>query len=168
MSNGRAPVSRNASLAERLAHGGWREIIRVAELGPCWEWDGPRNGDGYGYCSIGSRRSRGAHRLSYELHIGPIEAGMVICHRCDNPPCINPDHLFPGTHGDNLADMRAKGRERYIAGDGHPSSKLTDEQVREIRALAASGQSYPTLAARFGVTSSNIGRIVRGQSRRAA
>lgn len=167
MTNSRHPVSRTASLAERLAHYGWTEIVRVPDLGPCWEWDGNRTPKGYGQCSIGNRRTRGAHRVSYEVNVGPISPGMVICHRCDNPPCINPAHLFQGTHADNFADMFAKGRANKATGVRHGNSKLTDADVAKIRSLAASGATYPDLAAMFGVTSSNIGKIVRLKSRAA-
>jgi hypothetical protein len=85
---------------------------RVTESG-CWEWDGYRNELGYGICVLRRQRWR-AHRLAWAYVHGPIPDGMVICHRCDNPPCINPDHLFLGTHRDNTADMMRKGRNAYV------------------------------------------------------
>ena len=167
MVNSRRPVSSTASLAERLAHAGWTQVVRVSELGPCWEWGGNRTPKGYGQCSVGHRRTRGAHRVSYEVNIGPLVPGMVVCHRCDNPPCINPAHLFQGTHSDNFRDMQAKGRQNYASGQRHGIAKLTDEQVHAIRELAAGGIRYGELALLYGVTSSNIGKIVRGRSRAA-
>ena len=106
-------------LADRF----WRNVDRSNEDG-CWEWTGARtsspwtrryNFPGYGYSFIGSRadgthKGIPAHRLSWMVNIGPIPEGMIVCHHCDNPPCVRPDHLFLGTKGDNTRDMVRKGR----------------------------------------------------------
>lgn len=89
----------------------WSRVVRTGE-GECWSWDGSTS---RGYGQLSSPRGRGnapvkAHRVSYEMHYGPIPTGMEVCHRCDNPPCSNPEHLFLGTHADNMRDMGAKGR----------------------------------------------------------
>lgn len=79
-------------------------------FGPaCWEWMGSKSNSGYGHRKHNGKASQ-AHRVSYEIEHGPIAAGLFVCHRCDNPRCVRPDHLFLGTHDDNMSDMAAKGR----------------------------------------------------------
>ncbi len=147
----------------------WRA---VAVAGGCWEWHGHRNRQGYGRMKRDGRRVA-AHRVSWEVHFGPIPDGMLVCHRCDNPPCVRPDHLFLGTVSDNNHDMIAKGRdargdrsgsrlhpERLARGETHPRAKLSSEAVRVIRAAAAAGAHKTTLARRFGVSDTSIGRVL--------
>jgi hypothetical protein len=94
----------------------------------CYLWTGTLHARGYGMIlPNGSNTPMLAHRVAYELHCGPIEPGMVICHRCDNPPCVNPAHLFVGTQADNLADMDRKGRRQR-------NSAVDPEIIRAIRA----------------------------------
>jgi hypothetical protein len=82
------------------------------ELGPCWLWTGAKKELGYGVINDGGKIVR-ASRVSFEHHIRKLEPGEEACHKCDNPPCIHPEHLFAGTHGDNMRDMYAKGRKRW-------------------------------------------------------
>jgi len=121
-------------------------------------------------------RSAKAHRVAYELTNGPIAKGMVVCHRCDNPSCVNPAHLFVGTQTENLADMSAKGRrsagERHAVtqrGCRNPNARLTDHDVATIRQRYATGAfTLAQLAQESGVSPQHVSDIVRGKKWRAA
>jgi hypothetical protein len=135
---------------------------RIVESG-CWEWTGFYTGK-YGAFRIGGKGGRDirAHRLSWVIQNGPIPPGMFICHQCDNPRCVNPDHLFVGTPQDNVDDMHAKGRRRtgrIYRGHSNARAKLTAQQVREI--LASPG-SHVDVARKYGVEPRLISRIRRG------
>lgn len=124
------------------------ERVAFEPMSGCWLWTGAESGDrmmyGY-YCEPGGRTVR-AHRFSYEAHTAHDPAGMYVCHRCDTPLCVNPDHLFLGTPADNYRDMRRKGR--HAKGRGHGSAKLRRADVIEIR---RSSESVCVLARRYGV-----------------
>lgn len=124
----------------------------------CWLWTGIDNGKGYPRMGVRGRRIS-AHRISYELHKGAIPAGMSICHHCDVRCCVNPNHLFVGTLADNAADMVAK--DRQARGRRVNTTKLTEEQVRQIRKLAAEGLGPRALERMFPVNHSTIQLIVR-------
>lgn len=126
----------------------------------CWLWTAATEAFGYGVIGRGGRGQGNAlaHRASWELHRGPIPEGTCVLHRCDNPPCVNPDHLFLGTREDNNKDMMTKGRHGVTSqtqphGEQHPNAKLTDDIVRAVR---QSGASSRVLAQRFGVERSAI------------
>ena len=115
----------------------------------CWLWLGHTDGFGYGKTMFGKRTYR-AHRLSWEAHRGHPPGDRFVCHKCDVPACVNPDHLWLGTHDDNMRDMRAKGRHPFTdqRGEANPFSRLTEDIVRRVR--AASG-TCPDIAIRFGL-----------------
>lgn len=134
----------------------------------CWEYTGFRSNLGYGKFGIGRDKQLFTHRLAYQIFVGPIPEGIFVCHKCDNPPCFNPQHLFLGTQYDNLRDALAKGRcrNKVFCGENHGQCKLTDEQVRQIReAYAVGNTSHRKLSAKFKVSNSHIGRILSGENR---
>ena len=121
--------------------------------GGCWLWQGHRDRHGYGV-----RGGRLAHRVAWELARGPIPAGLSVCHHCDEPACVNPEHLFVATHAENMADRGRKGRA--ARGERNGRAKLTAEQAAAIRARA--GESHRSLAREFGVDRTTVRDIVRG------
>lgn len=136
--------------------------IKINSQG-CWIWHGSKDKDGYGNFSFeGEQR---AHRVAYKLWIGEIPNGMMVCHHCDTPACVNPEHLFLGTAKDNTQDMIKKGRniQRYIdrSGKNNGHAKLTEEDIQNIRALYGSKKfTHRSLAKKFNVSRTNIGSIV--------
>lgn len=131
----------------------------------CWLWLGTVNGSGYGKMRV-NYAQWSAHRLSYHLHKGTIPDGMLICHRCDNRLCVNPDHLFLGTHQDNNQDCAAKGRSYgyKTRGEANPATNLTDAAVKEIVRRRLSGDRLKPLAKSFGVSPQAICNIMKGRS----
>lgn len=143
--------------------------LKVCKHGECWNWLGYLNADrgGYGRIEIDGHFTY-VHRYSWMLAHGPIPDGLYVCHHCDNPACVNPDHLFLGTNQDNLADMTAKGRRRYgtshLVGESNGMSRLTEADVLLMRDLRRSGALQKDLAAAFGVAQMTVSRAVRGES----
>lgn len=165
------------------------KILLPTTEGGCHLWIASLTRKGYGNLRIG-RDTFMAHRVAYMLHCGPIPEGMCVCHRCDVRNCVRPDHLFLGTNEDNVADRVAKGRtakgdkhgantkpELHCRGDRHPTRtrpeevlrigednphhKITENDVREIRARYAAGETQTALAKEFGVSSMNVSNICR-------
>ena len=142
------------------------------EKGPdCWQWLGAISTWGYGFFRVDGK-TRHAHRVSWEMHNGPIPEGLWVLHHCDNPPCVNPDHLFLGTAKTNVADMIAKGRRGHmrprLRGEQHHAAKLSDAQVDEIRAALARGEIHRLIAARFGISRAYVGMLANGKRRTAS
>jgi hypothetical protein len=148
--------------------------IRCADLGPCWEWLGRPDRQGYGRLT---KSGLMAHRYAWGLERGPIAPGghygtMCVLHKCDNPLCVRVDHLFLGTHSDNMRDMWTKGRRPSLRGIGVAAgyrscgeqrsyAKLTDAKVRSMRAEHASGVSTIQLGKMYGVSQCTAHRIVK-------
>ena len=117
------------------------------------------NPQGYGRMAVrGVRMTSG--RAAYELKVGPVPPGLQVLHRCDNPRCVNPEHLFLGTNADNVADKVSKGRQARLQGAKHPSVKLTEQQVLSIR---SDQRRHSLIAADYAIHRSTVSYIKRGQ-----
>jgi|688.fasta_scaffold04931_21 hypothetical protein len=138
----------------------WSKIL-TGDINECWECVGMGLNKGYGEFSINSKRIF-AHRFSYQLfHNRLIKEGMCILHSCDNPLCVNPNHLSEGTQQENITDRENKGRGVAPKGENQSSAKLKEFQVKEIRANYEKGQiTYKQLANDYGVSDITIGHII--------
>lgn len=132
----------------------------------CWLWSSSLNNKGYGQFEIANKLEL-AHRVSWELFIGPIGKGICVLHKCDVRNCVNPDHLFLGNLKDNMQDCSNKGRLcvnlPFYSGEKHGMSKLTDEKVRQIRMLLSGGKSQRGIAKMFEISQSQICEIGKGR-----
>jgi hypothetical protein len=139
----------------------WRFVDRRLPT-ECWLWKGYRTAKGYGLFTTpeGNR----AHRLSWVMANGPIPAGAIICHRCDTPACVNPEHLFAGTAADNALDRDTKGRGVLFGATAEKFRRLTPESVVEIRHLHTTGLGYRRLARQYQVSPGTIKDVIRRRS----
>lgn len=143
---------------------------RVEITDSCWLWSGGVSGFGYGHVSFRGLQTS-AHRLSYRMHCGAVPSGMVVCHKCDNPRCVNPSHLFVGTQKDNIRDMVEKGRmwtqvrPEDSLGTKNPAAKITEADVLAIRNTYATGRvRQKDIAAQYGLDQTVVSCIVLGKS----
>lgn len=142
----------------------WNMVDQSGGADACWPFRGaPVGPKGHRKLTVNGKGVL-AHRLSWEIHCGKPGKTCVL-HKCDNPPCVNPRHLFLGTRAVNNADMDAKGRRKPHIGEANPRSHLTANQVRDIRRIRQSdGTSYPKLATQFGVAAGTIQAILEGRT----
>jgi hypothetical protein len=142
----------------------WRYVGPVEENG-CILWTGAKDADGYGVIRRGTQKANNvrAHRVSYEMFVGPVPNGLMILHTCDRPPCINPFHLLVGTAAENSDDMVAK--DRQAKGERNGYAKLTATVVVEIRRRHEAGNlTHDQLAADYGVSSHAIWGVLNGKT----
>ena len=152
-------------------------LSRYMERDGCWIWTAAKNSRGYGHFTY-ARRTYYAHRVSYEVFKGAIPEGMFACHTCDTVDCINPDHLWVGTHAENMADMRRKGRSlagdrswskrnrhRLSRGETHYAARLSDADVDRIRELRANGASRQEVAEMYGLHPVYVSKLTNGRAR---
>lgn len=134
--------------------------VKVDSATGCWEWQGAKLPKGYGKTYYDGRYCL-AHRVMYAVHNGPTE--LSVLHRCDNPSCVNPGHLFAGTAADNTADMIGKERDRIVS-DRHSQAKLNMQKARDIRCRHSNGEKPANLAREFGVSPQAVHNLLAGRS----
>ena len=147
---------RAPSAADRLKNG----VPNWGESDSCWVWTRSTSPKGYGRIRA-CGESAFAHRVSYAVHYGIDPAELRVLHRCDNPPCVNPGHLFLGTQADNSADMIQKGRGDFPVNERNGRTTISSAKVEEIRARASEGESFRSIARDIGVHSVTVSRIAR-------
>jgi hypothetical protein len=172
-----APREKKATLCRKCYLESWKTPsadnfwpkVRIAGPNDCWLWMAERKKSGYGKIRIAGRQTM-AHRVAWTLTHGLIPKGMKICHRCDNPPCCNPSHLWLGTQTENIADMDRKGRRDtsglilFKRGEECPTAKLTWSDVREIRRSVLSGlRTRAEASRRLGVSPTTVTDIMKGR-----
>jgi len=140
---------------------------KVKKTSSCWEWQGCKNNKGYGMFRVNNKHKY-VHRFSYEIHKGEIPKGKFVCHHCDNPSCVNPDHLFCGTNSDNLMDASRKGRlknRNHPTGSKNGFSKLNEQKVKKIKKqLMDKTKTYEEISKPYGVDKTTIGLIARNKT----
>lgn len=153
-------TTKNTTTQSTLVNRFWKYVEKTND---CWLWTGAKTHGGYGVLNNGAKVIR-AHRLSYQIHRGDFSPDLDILHKCDNPSCVNPDHLSTGTAKDNVADMFQKGRGYVVggaSGEKHPGAKLTQSQVDAIRSeYIPHVMSFQKLADKYGVSKRAIQFIV--------
>ena len=146
------------TLADRF----W-DYVDIKGKDECWEWKGSKTAANYGLMWFNGELQY-AHRLSLEMDGRPVPSKWYACHRCDNPPCVNPKHLFPGSPRDNSLDMVSK--NRHLHGETHPFAKLSSVDVDTIRQMAEENILLVEIAEQFGIHPSYVATIVNRYARR--
>lgn len=141
---------------QNIARRFFKHIVIPADPTMCWLWQGKRFPNGYGMFTR-IRKTLLAHRFSYELHVGPIPKGLLIRHRCDNRPCVNPQHLLPGTQAQNIRDAVERGRMPH---GERSTTKLTTEIVQTIRQRVAHGEVMKHVAIDMGINYRTVQNVV--------
>lgn len=131
-------------------------LSKINRTESCWLWAGALDRKRYGICTVDYKNYR-AHRYVYAVYNGDIPSGMLVCHKCDNPSCVNPEHLFLGTAKQNSEDMISK--NRFPHSENHPNAKLTNEQVKLIR---QDNRTDGIIAKEYGISRERISAIQRG------
>lgn len=156
---GRRFCSRACRWAESLDERFWSRVRKTAS---CWLWQGALNSSGYGSIRVGSRGSVNAARVSWELTRGPIPQGLYVCHTCDVRSCVRPEHLFLGTHAQNMADMGRKGRAHRHP---DPLAAISDVVRCQVVECHKAGMSQRRLAATYRVSRHTIAKIITEHQR---
>lgn len=137
-------------------------LVKIVD-GKCWKWVGAKAKKGYGFINHKGKKYL-AHRVVWQLSNGEIEEGMCVCHKCDNPECCNPDHLFLGTPFDNARDRVKKNRSAVRHGIEHSKAKLDEKKVSEIKQLIKKGCRFSEIAEKFSICQSSVYHINSGQN----
>lgn len=154
-------MSRHNYTPEQQIIAFWSKVAITADDDKCWLWLASKNRWGYGNIKWQGKMER-ANRVAWMMPNYVIPDGMIICHSCDNTSCVNPKHLFLGTHQDNMTDKVKKGRHVSLYGEDHPSHKISDEDVKYIRErYAMGGITYREIGEQLGISGDHVGAIVR-------
>ena len=140
----------------------WSKVDKSSGPDGCWVWNGKPNADGYGIFYL-NNSSCMAHRFSWELLHGKVPRGFEVCHSCDNPPCVNPQHLWLGTHLENVHDRDIKGRQASHKGNKNGRAVLNEDGVRKIKKLRADGIQYKEIAKMMSVSEGCVNHILNGR-----
>lgn len=160
----RCAHARKKFTPEQVATAFWAKVDKTSSPKGCWLWTGALQRDGYAHFGQNAK-TRSAHRYAYEQLVGPIPDGLDLLHSCDDRACVNPAHMWTGTHQENMLDAKAKGRHAH---GERAKSKLTEAQVREIKRDYVAVHCHKTnskeLAERYGVSTAAISAIIRGDA----